>query len=669
MENTVTVNYSGTGASTGVDAQGMREMQKRAYEEREQQYILLKAPPASGKSRALMFIALYKLRYQNIRKAIVAVPETSIGSSFFATKLTENGFFADWEPDEQYNLCTPGSDEGKVRRFKDFMESDSRILICTHATLRFTFKEVPSESFNGCLLAIDEFHHVSADKESNRLGDLVHDLITKSDAHIVAMTGSYFRGDNVPVLMPEDEARFKSVVYSYYDQLNGYTYLKSLGIGHHFYQGQYISGLAEILDTDKKTIIHIPHVNSAESTGDKEQEVGQILDLIGDVVSTQDGILHVKRRKDGKILKIADLVNDDPAYRARVEAYLNTVRNPEDLDMVIALNKAQEGYDWPMCEHALTIGYRGSLTQIIQIIGRATRDYPGKVHTQFTNLLAMPKAADDEVTLSVNNMLKAITASLLMEQVLAPDFKFLNRPARNPKEIQIKGLKEPSTPKVKEIVEKDLTELTAQIMQDEDVRKAIASSQVDPLMTNRVLIPRVIATRYPGLTTEEIEEVRQHVVVNNAMKQATFLDGGNGGTPTGSDAPSGNGGGGAPTGTGENKGESSPASSKFVDINGRWILVDDLSINLIDAINPFQQAFEVISKRLTAPVFRLIRDAIETTRVNMTPEEALKFWHNIKAFKAEHGREPQKNPNDPNEQLLYEALLTLLKYKREQAHA
>ncbi len=96
----------------------------------------------------------------------------------------------------------------------------------------------------------------------------------------------------------------------------------------------------------------------------------------------------------------------------------------DDVDLIIALGMAKEGFDWPWCEHALTIGYRGSLTEIIQIIGRATRDSPNKTHAQFTNLIAQPDAADDEVKVAVNNMLKAITASLLMEQVLAPNFNF-----------------------------------------------------------------------------------------------------------------------------------------------------------------------------------------------------------------------------------------------------
>ena len=87
------------------------------------------------------------------------------------------------------------------------------------------------------------------------------------------MTGSYFRGDSVPVLSPEDEALFTKITYNYYEQLNGYMFLKSLGIGYHFYQGKYTSAIGEILDTDKKTILHIPNVNSGESTKDKHSEV------------------------------------------------------------------------------------------------------------------------------------------------------------------------------------------------------------------------------------------------------------------------------------------------------------------------------------------------------------------------------------------------------------
>lgn len=120
----------------------------------------------------------------------------------------------------------------------NFLESDEQILICTHATLRFAFDGLDEKKLNNTLIAIDEFHHVSAD-DDNRLGEVMRSIMAKSNAHIIAMTGSYFRGDNIPVLLPEDEAKFTKVTYTYYEQLNGYEYLKSLGIGYHFYQGRY----------------------------------------------------------------------------------------------------------------------------------------------------------------------------------------------------------------------------------------------------------------------------------------------------------------------------------------------------------------------------------------------------------------------------------------------
>lgn len=265
MPDLIKVNYQQTGGSTNTNPLGMRAMQESAYAARKAQYLLLKSPPASGKSRALMFIGLDKLRNQGIRKVIVAVPEKSIGGSFGETALSKYGFFEDWSPNNAYNLCTPGGDgsRSKVSAFVNFLDNDEEILICTHATLRFACDQLDEAEFTDCLVAIDEFHHVSADGD-NRLGIVLQDIMNKSNAHIVAMTGSYFRGDSVPVLKPEEEAKFTKVTYNYYEQLNGYEFLKSLGIGYHFYQGKYLSAIHEVLDTDLKTILHIPSVNSGE---------------------------------------------------------------------------------------------------------------------------------------------------------------------------------------------------------------------------------------------------------------------------------------------------------------------------------------------------------------------------------------------------------------------
>lgn len=93
----VSVTYAQDGTSTSANALGMRPMQERAYQKRGEQYLLIKSPPASGKSRALMFIALDKLENQKLKQAIIVVPEKAIGSSFHDEPLSQFGFWADWQ--------------------------------------------------------------------------------------------------------------------------------------------------------------------------------------------------------------------------------------------------------------------------------------------------------------------------------------------------------------------------------------------------------------------------------------------------------------------------------------------------------------------------------------------------------------------------------------------
>ncbi len=641
MPNFVDVKYAQTGDSLSTNPMGMRDMQAKAYEAKDSQYLLLKAPPASGKSRALMFLALDKLYEQGVKKIIVAVPERSIGSSFASTDLTAHGFFADWEVEDKYNLCTPGGDSSKVSAFISFMEnSSSTILVCTHATLRFASASMDEERFNKTLIAIDEFHHVSADAD-NRLGEVMRSIMANTSAHIIAMTGSFFRGDSVPILLPEEEAKFTKVTYNYYQQLNGYKHLKTLGIGYQFYQRSYLTAIDEALDTDKKTILHIPNVNAGESTKDKYKEVDSILDIIG-VVESQDndtGLIYIKRHGDGKVLKVADLVNDNPNDRDKIVAYLREMNDLDDLDLIIALGMAKEGFDWPYCEHALTVGYRGSLTEIIQIIGRATRDSSNKTHSQFTNLIAQPDAEDDTVKVSVNNMLKAISASLLMEQVLAPNFVFKTRKNADEESeagvVKIGGFKEPSTDRVKQIVEADLNDLKAKILQDEQLLKALPGEVIDPEVINKVLIPKIIQTKYPDLSEEEIEQVRQHVVVDSAIK--------NGEVKTVGD-------------------------KKFVRMAGKFVNIEELHINLIDTVNPFQKAFEVLSKSITSNLLKTIQETIDAGRIQMTDEEAVILYRDkIPPFMEKSNREPNINSADPKEKRMAEAIVYLKNKRRGQA--
>lgn len=235
-------------------------------------------------------------------------------------------------------------------------DPDAHYLLCTHATFRFAFEKIKLPyKFDETVVAIDEFHHTSAD-DTNIMGKTIHTLMTQSKAHIVAMTGSYFRGDAVRILEEEDEAKFTQVTYTYYEQLNGYKYLKSLGIGYHFYQGRYFEALREVLDLNKKTIIHIPNVNSMESTGDKFTEVERIMDVIGGTpIKDPETGIYTTRARNGKTLRVADLVTDDE-NRVNVLMYLRNIKKREDMDIIIALGMAKEGFDWPWCDHVLTVG-------------------------------------------------------------------------------------------------------------------------------------------------------------------------------------------------------------------------------------------------------------------------------------------------------------------------
>lgn len=454
--------------------------------------------------------------------------------------------------------------------------------------------------------------------------------------------------------------------YTYYEQLNGYKYLKSLGIGYHFYQGRYFDALKEVLDTNKKTIVHIPNVNSMESTGMKLDEVDRILDVLGTVLSQdpETGIYKVKTR-NGKIIFVADLVTDD-AKRVDVLEYLRNIKNANQMDVIIALGMAKEGFDWPWCEHVLTIGYRSSLTEIIQIIGRATRDCEGKTHAQFTNLIAQPDADDDDVKTSVNNMLKAITVSLLMEQVLAPNITFKPRSLIEPGEkvkpgtIILDDIEHPVSARVQKILQEGgINDVITAVIQDtKTIAPMIVQKEQSPLFTEEDL-PKVVTRLYPDLTPEEAKYVAtaahtQMVIHGNGglvnredLPPGVVVEPGDENESDSSDAPN-NG--------EESERDPSKKGNEFLKVGERFINIEKLNIDLISAINPFQGAYEILSKTVTAPMLKTIQDMVTSNRSGVSEEEAVLLWPNVQEFVASHKMEPSPMSNDPYEKRLGEVL-------------
>jgi len=549
----VSVSYARTGSSTKSNELGMRPMQERAYEKRGEQYLLIKSPPASGKSRALMFIA-------------------------------------------------------------------------------------------------------------------------RDRVHVVAMTGSYFRGDAEAVLAPQDEAKFDTVTYTYYEQLNGYEYLKQLDIGYFFYTGSYAADILQVLNPAEKTIVHIPSVNSRESTKDKIREVEHIIEQLGDWQGTDPATgFQLVEDSEGRMLRIADLVDDDAAKRDHVVAALkdpSQKNNRDHVDIIIALGMAKEGFDWVWCGHALTIGYRASLTEVMQIIGRATRDAPGKTSARFTNLIAEPDASEEAVTEAINDTLKAIAASLLMEQVLAPRFNFTSKTPEggpvagfdygedgyNPDkenvgfneetgrfQIEIKGLAQPKTQEGERICQEDLNEVITAFVQDKTaIERGLFDEELVPAELTQVRMGKIIRDKYPELDEQDREAVRQHAIAAlNLTQQAKKI------------AVEG--------------GES--------DKNGNTALIDgvrrfamdvrELNIDLIDSINPFGEAYAILAKTMSEENLKQVAAVISGKRTALAPEEAKDLAIRAFRFKQERGRLPTSTSMDAWERRMAEGAAAFMRFKKE----
>jgi hypothetical protein len=446
---------------------------------------------------------------------------------------------------------------------------------------------------------------------------------------MVAMTGSYFRGDAQAVLHPEDESRFETVTYTSCEQLNGYQYLKQLDVGYYFYTGPYTDEILKVLNPAEKTIVHIPNVNARESTTDKIREVEHIIEELGEWqgVEAKTGFQLVKTA-DGKLLKVADLVDDDPSKREKVSAALkNSAQkdNRDHVDIIIALGMAKEGFDWIWCEHALTVGYRSSLTEIVQIIGRATRDAPGKTRARFTNLIAEPDASKETVTEAVNDTLKAIAASLLMEQVLAPRFEFRPKhpsneatpgldygeggydpnkcnigvdPATGLVQLEIKGLAEPKSTEAERICREDLTELVTAFVQDKQaMERGLFDHDAPAEDLTQVRMGKIVKEKFPNLTEEDQEAVRQHAVAAlNLVQQAKKVL--------------------------NEAGEQDKNTALIDGVRYFALSVRELDIDLIDRINPFGEAYAILAKSMGEERLKAVAAVIAAKKVTMTPDEA-----------------------------------------------
>ncbi len=391
---------------------------------------------------------------------------------------------------------------------------------------------------------------------------------------------------------------------------------------------------------------------------------------------TREQYWNVPAYREMKTFGIQGFTEQDASKRSKVLAALKDPSHKNDrdhVDIIIALGMAKEGFDWIWCEHALTVGYRSSLTEIIQIIGRATRDAPGKEEANFTNLIAEPDAAEATVVDAINDTLKAIAASLLMEQVLAPRFNFTPKDAgpmpdfdygeggyvqgqtnvgfneeRGQFHFEIKGLVEPKSPEANRICQEDLNEVITAFVQDKTaLERGMFDEETVPEELTQVKMGNIVRERYPELDAEDQEAVRQHAIaaLNLTQRAKQLASGGDAG-----------------------EGDAFKANTALLDGVRKFAMdVRDLDIDLIDRINPFEAAYAVLAKSMSEGTLKQVAAVIEKRKVSIPYEEARDLAIRALKWKQERGRAPEITAQDPWEKRLAEGVAALAKFRSEQA--
>lgn len=423
----------------------MRDWQIKAFDQlKDAPYTILNAPMGSGKSWLMCLLSAYKMQQDPQLRTIISVPQTIIAPGFAEAKLQmPNGEKIYWKP--VHNLCGEQS-KGTVDYAINWLAAPTKgfsdqTLICTHATLVAVHKKLKENNslhlLRNLLLWIDEAHHVkNMTKDnlqdeviSNSLGELTKFLLNSEEnrAQLGLTTASFFRGDRQSLLTEDMQTRFTRFNLPYDEYFKSMQYLKSFSFDF-LVSGQDYTRAIEILAKIRKAkdIIYVPHPKAIASTGDKYKEVEAIVTkyqgLHGGEVLKADNGLTVLQNEDNSF-KLLNLVCESSRNEKKNFLSSSLLKNDKDaLDVIIALGMFKEGANWIWADRSIIVGPRSSLVDVIQMVGRLFRDAPGKKHVEVIQLLpfALDQQNPEEACENLNNYLKAIYASLILEDIMNP---------------------------------------------------------------------------------------------------------------------------------------------------------------------------------------------------------------------------------------------------------
>ena len=419
----------------------MRDWQELAYNQLlDKDFWLINAPMASGKTFEIGCLTASKLMQNKKLRAIIAVPQTLIGFGFLEMRIEyPNGEKFDFFP--RHNLCkdTPQSNIEYVLKWLKGPNSEKdvldRILICSHATLVYSFQTNP-DLFKDVFIVVDEAHHIfwSENEElkiefSNAIGNVIQYCLKnkKRNVHLGLTTATFFRGDRGEIIPKKYIGQFARFNLPYDEFLQSMRHMKSFSYDFFLCNNKFTEAVKHLFDDGvEKTIVYVPPVGSRFSTGDKHNDVLEIYKSIAlsdkpQIVEQEDGITLIKRGK--QFVRVVNLVDED--NRENKKKAIQAAHEQGDdsgIDVIIALGMFKEGGNWKWADREIILGPRKSLTDIIQIIGRLFRDANGKEHVSVFHLLpfALDQVDKEKTRENLNDFLKAIFASMLLEEIFRP---------------------------------------------------------------------------------------------------------------------------------------------------------------------------------------------------------------------------------------------------------
>jgi len=365
-----------------------------------------------------------------------------------------------------------GSSDKKISELKRFLKNrksgspSSRACLVTRQTFVLAFDGMKEDTrrslFKNTLNVLDEAHTLSLSEE-HKFGTMYQWIRKNSDEldiRTLLLTATFFRGDRMRIMTEEQYESLSIFKLPFKDYFNSLKHLEEISIRFVFYD--YTKGpqdmIASIIRdrTIIKPIVYLPPRSAEDGHFPPEAKPKEVTEIMEAMHRGWGGIgdMSSKRIKNTSVYKIKISKNEykivadftDPTYIKATKKYLDKIKvNPNGLDAVITLKRAQQGFDWVFCDGVVTLGKRSSMTVIVQIVGRPCRDSEGKKNAVM--IFAIPanragiRASKEKIRTSVSDSINAIIAHMQLHDIMDPVTIDIKLPGMKKKErIEIQDI-------------------------------------------------------------------------------------------------------------------------------------------------------------------------------------------------------------------------------------